>query len=103
MPGPGQVRVAVKRLGLNPVDSALRAGYLQEYMPIELPHGIGNEFAGAIDEVGDGVSEVALSDEVFGPAPFSAEAEYLVVEAATSPESRPQSPGRLPPLFRSQE
>jgi NADPH:quinone reductase-like Zn-dependent oxidoreductase len=76
----GQVRVAVRRAGLNPVDSKLRAGELKEMIPIEPPSGLGNEFSGVVDEVGDGAGEWQVGDEVFGTAPFRSLADYVVVE-----------------------
>jgi enoyl reductase len=75
-----QVRVAVQSLGLNPIDSKVRGGHVQDYIPIRPPSGLGNEFAGVIDEVGTGVSGLHVGDAVFGTAPFRALAEYLVVE-----------------------
>jgi enoyl reductase len=76
----GQVRVAVRRAGLNPVDWKLRAGYLQDFIPIQPPSGLGNEFAGVVDQVGAEVTAWEVGDEVLGTAPFRALAEHLVVE-----------------------
>lgn len=60
--GPGQVRVAVRAAGINPVDWKMRRGM----MGGELPARTGREVAGVVDEVGEGVSDVAAGDEVFG-------------------------------------
>src|SRR3954452_24150715 len=35
--GPGQIRVAVKAAGVNPIDWKMRSGALQEVMPVALP------------------------------------------------------------------
>jgi NADPH:quinone reductase-like Zn-dependent oxidoreductase len=59
-----QIRVAVKAVGVNPVDWKFRRGM----MGGDLPRGTGLEVAGVIDEVGDGVTGVNVGDEVFGSA-----------------------------------
>ena len=82
-PDSGQVRVAVKAAGLNVIDSKLRDGGLQAYIPIQPPSGLGNDYAGVVDEVGKGVTSVAVGDEVIGSAPFRSLAEYVVVDAST--------------------
>jgi enoyl reductase len=78
--GAGQVRVAVRNLGLNPVDSMVRGGHVQEFIPVRPPSGLGNEFAGVIDEVGAGVAGVSAGEEVFGAAPFRSLGDYVVTE-----------------------
>jgi NADPH:quinone reductase-like Zn-dependent oxidoreductase len=58
----GQIRIAVKAVGVNPVDWKFRQGT----MGGDLPRRTGIEAAGVVDEVGEGVSDVKLGDEVFG-------------------------------------
>jgi NADPH:quinone reductase-like Zn-dependent oxidoreductase len=58
----GQIRVAVKAVGVNPVDWKVRQGM----MGGELPHSTGLEVAGVVDELGAGVTEVSIGDRVFG-------------------------------------
>jgi NADPH:quinone reductase-like Zn-dependent oxidoreductase len=58
----GQIRVAVKAVGINPVDWKFRQGM----MGGDLPRGTGLEVAGVVDELGDGVSDVSIGDAVFG-------------------------------------
>jgi NADPH:quinone reductase-like Zn-dependent oxidoreductase len=65
-PGPGQVRIAVRAAGVNPSDWKKRKGLMDP----ELPQTMGYEAAGVVDEVGEGVADVAVGDRVFG---FSAE------------------------------
>ena len=64
--GPGQIRVVVRAVGLNPTDWKLRKGL----MGGELPQTTGREVAGVVDEVGSGVTDVRVGDRVFG---FSAD------------------------------
>jgi len=64
--GPGQVRIAVRAAGVNLSDlMKIRAGTWKG-QPIPLPSGVGVEGAGIVDEVGDGVTDVSIGDDVFG-------------------------------------
>ncbi|MFF0865038.1 NADP-dependent oxidoreductase [Nonomuraea sp. NPDC050227] len=81
--GPGQVRVRVRAAGVQPFDAAVRAGWLPPYMgDVPWPRIPGNEFAGVVDQVGDGVAGVSAGDEVLGFSRLFAYAEYIVVPAA---------------------
>lgn len=62
MPGPGQVRIAVRAAGVNPSDWKKRQGLMDE----ELPQTLGYEAAGVVDELGAGVDDVSVGDPVFG-------------------------------------
>jgi NADPH:quinone reductase-like Zn-dependent oxidoreductase len=79
-PGPGQVRVAVRAAGVNPIDWKARSGFMAEVMPASFPVVDGREAAGVIDQVGDGVTGAAVGDEVFGFAVGGAAAEYAVLD-----------------------
>ncbi len=57
--GPGQVRIAVRAAGVNPVDWKARSGMLREVMPVSFPAIDGREASGVIDEVGADVERVA--------------------------------------------
>jgi NADPH:quinone reductase-like Zn-dependent oxidoreductase len=72
--GPAEVRVAVRAVGVNPIDWKLRSGA----MGGDLPRGTGVEAAGVVDEIGDGVTSVSKGDRVFGSA-ASAAAELAVM------------------------
>lgn len=64
--GPGEVRIAVRAAGVNPSDWKIRSGHWREFEPIQFPSGVGFEGSGVIDEVGEGVRDVAIDDAVFG-------------------------------------
>ena len=89
--GPGQIRIAVRAAGVNPLDWKLRAGVYRDFMPIDLPSGVGAEAAGIVDEVGEGVTDVAVGDAVFGLAVRrAAMAEYAVLTSwARKPDGMP--------------
>ncbi|WP_394938241.1 NADP-dependent oxidoreductase [Psychromicrobium sp. YIM B11713] len=81
--GPQQIRVRVTAAGLNPMDwfmtsdadTAARFG-------LSLPSGFGTDYAGVVDQIGDGVSEFAVGDRVFGGAMSRAIADHLVIDIA---------------------
>ncbi len=78
--GPGEVRVRVAAAGLNPVDWKVAAsGEAARSFGVTLPAGFGNDFAGTVDEVGDGVTGFAAGDRVYGGARGHAVADYVVV------------------------
>jgi NADPH:quinone reductase-like Zn-dependent oxidoreductase len=87
--GPGQVRIAVKAAGVNPAEWKIRAGLFKDFMPVKFPSGVGFEGAGIVDEVGEGVSDVAVGDAVFGSGAGTA-AEYAVLNYwARKPDDMP--------------
>ncbi|RWO67856.1 MAG: NADPH:quinone reductase [Mesorhizobium sp.] len=61
-PGPGEVQIRVKALGLNRAEALLRAGSYIETPT--LPSGLGLEAAGVIEAVGEGVEDFAPGDSV---------------------------------------
>jgi NADPH:quinone reductase-like Zn-dependent oxidoreductase len=74
--GPGQVRIAVRAAGVNPSDWKKREGLMDE----ELPQTLGYEAAGVVDELGEGVADVAVGDRVFGfSTEGAAQAELAVL------------------------
>lgn len=85
-PGPGEIRVAVRAAGVNPVDWRIREGQILGAHPVELPSGVGIDAAGVVDEVGEGVTGVEVGDRVFGEG-SSTYAEFAVLGAwARMPE-----------------
>jgi NADPH:quinone reductase-like Zn-dependent oxidoreductase len=84
-PGPGQILLRVAATSFNPVDLAMRAGYLQQVFPVRLPHTPGIDVAGTVVELGDGVTTPAIGDAVIGFLPMTedgAAAEFVVAPAA---------------------
>jgi NADPH:quinone reductase-like Zn-dependent oxidoreductase len=65
-PEEGELLARVRAAGVNPVDWKLRQGMLKQYMPVPLPHILGLEFAGVVEQVGAGVDGYRRGDEVFG-------------------------------------
>jgi NADPH2:quinone reductase len=65
-PGAGEVLVEVRAAGINPGEAGIRTGALHERFPATFPSGEGSDVAGVVIEVGDGVSDFAVGDEVLG-------------------------------------
>jgi NADPH:quinone reductase-like Zn-dependent oxidoreductase len=76
--GPGQIRIAVRAAGVNGIDWKIRAGYLAKDKTLAKLSGTGVDAAGVVDEIGDGVTGVALGDAVFGSGKATY-AEYAVL------------------------
>ncbi len=76
---PGEVRIRVEAASVNPIDSKVRAGYLREMFPLQFPKIPGRDAAGVVDEVGAGVTGVAVGDRVFGNSAVGTTAEYAVL------------------------
>ena len=82
-PGAGQVRLAVRAAGVNPLDWKLRRGLMtSEDAPPE-PRVPGFDVAGVVEELGEGVTSVAVGDEVLGSAVGGSYAERALAKADT--------------------
>ncbi|MFC0219675.1 NADPH2:quinone reductase [Pseudochelatococcus lubricantis] len=77
-PGPGEVLVANKAVGVNYIDTYFRSGV---YKAPQLPFVLGNEAAGEIEAVGEGVDEFVPGDRVAYTHTLGAYAERTVVPA----------------------
>lgn len=80
LPGPGEVRVAVRAAGVNFADTMARTGlYPDAPKP---PCVLGYEIAGEIDAVGEGVTDRRVGERVMGGTRFGGQAELVTVPAA---------------------
>src|SRR6476619_4951840 len=92
-PKPGEVLVRVHAAGVNPVDSAIRAGQVKEIFPVTFPWIPGSDVSGVVEEVGSNVTRFKTNDEVFAllnPANGGGYAEYAVLresDVALKPKS----------------
>lgn len=78
-PAAGEVRVRSHAIGLNFIDTYFRSGL---YPPPSLPSGLGNEGAGVIEAVGEGVEGWQVGDRVaYATGPLGAYAEHYVLPA----------------------
>lgn len=103
-PGAGEVRVRVAATTFNGVDGNIRAGFMQEPMPLTLPHVPGLDVSGTVDAVGEGVDRLQVGDRVVGFLPFvtdGASAEHVVAPAealALAPTSVPLTDAAALPI-----
>lgn len=78
-PGPGEVRIQHKAIGLNFIDVYQRTGLY----PMQLPHALGMEAAGVIEAVGEGVTHLKPGDRAaYAANPPGAYSEARVLPAA---------------------
>lgn len=79
-PGPGEVRVRVRANGLNPVDYKIfrSAQHAANYGAVP-PCGIGMDFAGDVDEIGEGVTRFAVGDAVLGGKRNAAVGDFVII------------------------
>jgi NADPH:quinone reductase-like Zn-dependent oxidoreductase len=84
VPRPGQVLVKIAGAGVNYYDVKIREGWLSQFFPLNFPHTLGNDFAGTVEAVGEGVTGYHPGDAVFGLITVfhgGTYAEYLAVDA----------------------
>ncbi|WP_030392136.1 NADP-dependent oxidoreductase [Kitasatospora purpeofusca] len=81
-PGPGQLAVAVRAAGVNPVDWKVRRGLLGRER--RLPFVMGSEASGVVERIGPGVTGFTPGDEVFGLVAAGAFAEQTLLLAGSS-------------------
>ncbi len=85
--GPGQIRIAVRAASVNPLDWKVLSGALTGGAEPDGPGFPGYDAAGVVDEVGEGVTGVAVGEDVFGNG-TGTQAEYAVLDAwAAKPAS----------------
>ena len=80
-PKEGEVLVKVHAAGVNPVDWKIRAGYLKQFMPVQLPFIPGNDVAGTVEALGPGAAGFAPGQAVYGNVMGGAYAEYVALPA----------------------
>ena len=80
-PGPGEVLVRVAATSVNPIDYKRRAGLTKDFYPMKFPGLIGVDIAGTALQIGSGVEDFSVGDQVFTMAD-NTYAELCVVKAA---------------------
>lgn len=82
--GEGEVLVRVKAAGVNPVDYAVREGYLKDHLPTKFPVIPGWDVAGEVVERGYSARRFDIGEEVYAYArrpvvQYGTFAEYIVL------------------------
>jgi len=84
-PEPGQVRVAVRATSVNPIDIKIRRGDMAGSGPASFPPRIpGLDVAGVVQEVGEGVVDRKVGEEVFGVASGGSYAQHALLSTMGS-------------------
>lgn len=65
-PGRAEVRVRVKAAAINPLDWKQRQGAMRLFMDRRFPKGMGSDFSGVVEALGEGVDAFRIGDEVLG-------------------------------------
>jgi NADPH:quinone reductase-like Zn-dependent oxidoreductase len=78
--GPGQIRIVVRAASVNGADWKFMSGRYAQGKPLERTGYPGFDASGVVDEVGDGVTGVAVGDDVFGLGKQT-QAEYAVLDS----------------------
>jgi NADPH:quinone reductase-like Zn-dependent oxidoreductase len=82
VPSDGEVLVQVRAAGINPGEAMIRRGLLHDRWPTTFPSGEGSDLAGVVAELGEGVNDFAVGDEVLGfSLQRSSHAEFVTVPA----------------------
>jgi NADPH:quinone reductase-like Zn-dependent oxidoreductase len=82
-PGPGEVRIKVKAIGVNRAESMWRNDKYVE--PVKFPAGLGYEAAGVVDAVGKDVTDFAAGDTVSTIPAFSLNRYFTYGEVILAP------------------
>jgi NADPH2:quinone reductase len=94
IPAPGQVVMRVKAIGVNPLEAVIRSGVL---MPMPFPYTPGEDAAGVIEAIAEGVTSVKVGDRVYGGKPLAGTYAEVALYDATQiyplPENIPFSQG----------
>ena len=78
--GPGQIRILVRAASVNGADWKFRSGMYAQGKPLDGTGYPGFDAAGVVDEIGEGVTSVAVGDDVFGLG-RNTHAEYAVLDS----------------------
>ena len=77
-PGPEQVLVRVHAASVNPVDWKLRQGALKGMLDVPFPSTAGQDLAGVVEAVGEGVTGLQAGDAVYAMMPIVPTGAYAV-------------------------
>src|SRR5256885_6009270 len=87
-PQAGEVLIRVHAAGVNPIDWKVREGHMKDFWPHKFPLILGWDLSGVVEEIGAGVSQFKIGDEVYSipdPTRAGAYAAYIVVRELDTP------------------
>ena len=83
--GADEVLVRVHAAGVNPLDWKVRAGYVKDWLPHQLPLIPGWDVSGIVEAVGAKVADFKKGDAVYGMLDFRRNGAYAEYVAAPVP------------------
>ncbi|MCK6263381.1 NADP-dependent oxidoreductase [Vibrio sp. ZSDE26] len=86
------ILVLVKSASVNPVDWKIREGYLQTFIPYDMPLTLGWDVSGVVAEVGSKVTKFKVGDEVFSRPAINRNGSYAEYIAVKEDEAEFKSP-----------
>ena len=66
VPGPGEILIRVHATSVNPVDELVRAGFFRTVQDYRFPAIFGRDVSGVVEQLGEGVTQHAVGDAVYG-------------------------------------
>jgi NADPH:quinone reductase-like Zn-dependent oxidoreductase len=84
-PGPNEVRIRVKAIGINRAESMWRCDQYVE--PVKYPAGLGYEAAGVVEAVGKDVTGISVKDDVSAIPAFSQNQYFTYGEVIILPRN----------------
>lgn len=82
-PQSDEILIRIHAAPINPIDWKIREGYMQNWLPLQLPLIPGSEFAGVVAAVGANVKAFQAGEEIYGYSSLlrgGAYAEFIVVK-----------------------
>ncbi len=83
--GPGDVLVDVRAASINPLDKMIRNGEFKQLIKYKRPFTLGHDLSGVVTQVGSGVRDFKVGDEVYSrprDLRIGAFAESIAIDAA---------------------
>jgi len=99
--GPGQVLIATRAAGMNPMDMQIANGGWKAQMPATFPLVLGADLAGTVQQDGPGAARFAPGDQVFGQlliAPLGSAGTYAQYVACGQDAPLARIPAGLDPV-----
>jgi NADPH:quinone reductase-like Zn-dependent oxidoreductase len=84
-PQAGEILIRVKAAAVNPLDWKIRSGLMKGMIPVEFPAGMGSDASGTVIGIGEGVTDVAPGDLVFGVGRSTYADEAVLTDWASVP------------------
>lgn len=94
-PNENQILIRVKGIGINPVDTKIRAGTSGMCKNISLPAVLGFDVSGVVEAVGSNVADFKIDDEVMGCIGFPGLGQTYAEYALADPQHLALKPSNI--------